>query len=204
MEVASGMSIDEKILNSYGGESKLYKTSELIFSEGDMPLYYFQIIKGIVKLNNYNEEGKEFIHNILNEEQSFGEALIFLDKAYPINAETLVATEVMRVPKSNFLEMMNDHPSISTQMNYSFSQQIYFKLIMIQHIASHNPMVRIKALIDYLKSSQQEVDAFAFQIPLTRQQIADFTGLRVETVIRTLKKMENSNLLKIENRKILY
>ncbi|MBN9337629.1 MAG: winged helix-turn-helix domain-containing protein, partial [Chryseobacterium sp.] len=45
---------------------------------------------------------------------------------------------------------------------------------------------------------------FSFQIPLTRQQMASLTGLRVETTIRTLKSMEKDNIVKIRNRKILY
>ena len=42
------------------------------------------------------------------------------------------------------------------------------------------------------------------QICLTRQEIADFTGLRVETVIRTLKRMEQENKIEIRNRKLYY
>ncbi|WP_238349718.1 helix-turn-helix domain-containing protein [Chryseobacterium cucumeris] len=41
-------------------------------------------------------------------------------------------------------------------------------------------------------------------VPLTRQQIANLTGLRVETVIRSIKKMEREHILKLIGRKILY
>ncbi|MBK8604199.1 MAG: winged helix-turn-helix domain-containing protein [Saprospiraceae bacterium] len=39
-------------------------------------------------------------------------------------------------------------------------------------------------------------------VPYTRQQIANITGLRVETVIRTIIKLSGDNKLKIVNRKI--
>lgn len=58
------MVIDENILISAGAETRHYSPSETIFFEGDIPNYYYQIIKGEIKLNNYNEEGKEFIQNI--------------------------------------------------------------------------------------------------------------------------------------------
>ncbi|WP_229048067.1 Crp/Fnr family transcriptional regulator [Chryseobacterium arthrosphaerae] len=80
------MVIDENILHSAGAEVRDYKPAENIFCEGDTPNYYYQIIKGEVKLNNYNEEGKEFIQNILTEGQSCGEAILFIDKPYPMNA----------------------------------------------------------------------------------------------------------------------
>ncbi|WP_262483282.1 helix-turn-helix domain-containing protein [Chryseobacterium populi] len=41
-------------------------------------------------------------------------------------------------------------------------------------------------------------------MPLTRQQLASFTGLCVEMVIRVIKNIEKEHLLKIRNRKIFY
>lgn len=38
----------------------------------------------------------------------------------------------------------------------------------------------------------------------TRQQIADMSGLRVETVIRTVKKMEKEGKLVLEGHKIVF
>ncbi|MBO6183854.1 MAG: helix-turn-helix domain-containing protein, partial [Chryseobacterium sp.] len=61
-----------------------------------------------------------------------------------------------------------------------------------------------KTLMDYMKSFECPKKRFTFQIPLTRQQMANLTGLCVETVIRTLKKMERDGKLLIENGKILY
>ncbi|MBK6785512.1 MAG: helix-turn-helix domain-containing protein [Saprospiraceae bacterium] len=41
-------------------------------------------------------------------------------------------------------------------------------------------------------------------IPYTRQQIADFLGLRVETVIRTLIKMEQEKSVEIRKHKLYF
>jgi len=71
-------------------------------------------------------------------------------------------------------------------------------------MAYQNPVFRLKGLMEYLKSYSENDCQFEFPIELTRQQIANLTGLRVETVIRTLKKMEKENSIKIENRRILY
>jgi CRP-like cAMP-binding protein len=40
------------------------------------------------------------------------------------------------------------------------------------------------------------------KIELTRQQIADMTGLRVETVIRSIRELERNGHLKIERGKV--
>lgn len=198
------MNIDPKILYSFGGEDKYYRSKDTIYNEGDHALYYYQIIKGKVKLNNYNEEGKEFIHNILGENQSFGDPMLFLEKYYVMNAICLTDVEIIRVPKNNFIELLEKNPKLSLELNACLSQRLYFKAIMLQSMSSQNPHLRLKGLLDYLKSYHDGDCEQCFHVELTRQQIANLTGLRVETVIRALKKMEKEGNLKIEKRKILY
>lgn len=198
------MNIDEDILRSFGGEEIRYRAKEFIFKEGDHVLFYFQIVKGKVKLNNYNENGKEFIHNILGKNQSFGDPLLFIDRLYPVNALAMEPVEVLRMPKSNFMEMLKKRPDLSLQMNLCLSQRLYYNSLMIQNMVSQNPATRLKGLLEYLKSYYDGDCQHCFPIELTRQQIADLTGLRVETVIRTVKKMVGDNVIKLEGRRILY
>lgn len=203
MKTISCMNIDENLLYSWGAEDKTYKPKEIIFEEGDHTLYYFQIAKGRIKLNNYNEDGKEFIHNILGKNQSFGDPLLFLDYPYPMNAICLESSDIIKLPKSNFMEMLRENPELSLEMNACFSQQVYYKLIMMQSLASQNPVQRLKGILNYLKSFHDE-GCGSFQVSFTRQELANLVGLRVETVIRTLKKMEKEGSIRLENRKIFY
>jgi len=204
MKIKSCMNITESLLYSFGSETKIFKKGEMIFREGDQALYYFQIVEGKIKLNNYNEDGKEFIHNILGKNQSFGDSLIFLEKKYPMNASCLSPTELIRLPKNNFLELLEKNPDVSIEMNHCLSQRLYYKMVMIQNMASSNPSVRLKGLLNYLRSFHDEDCDPCFSVQLTRQQIANLVGLRVETVIRALKKMEKEGDIKIQDRKILY
>lgn len=96
------MVINENILQSAGAEVRHYTPSEIIFCEGDTPNYYYQIITGEVKLNNYSEDGKEFIQNILSEGQSCGESILFIDKPYPMNAEAITECSILRLHKTFF------------------------------------------------------------------------------------------------------
>ncbi|MEY8760138.1 Crp/Fnr family transcriptional regulator [Chryseobacterium tongliaoense] len=198
------MVISEKILFSTGGIIGEYNPSEIIFSEGDLPHFYYQIIEGEVKLNNYNEEGKESIQGLLTDGQSIGESLLFTDNLYPFNAVSLSHCKIIKLSKHLFIGLLKQHPEICFDINKFLSQRLYFKHVMAQNISSQNPANKLKTLLDYFKSQQSENKPYSFLVPLTRQQMANFTGLCVETVIRALKKMEQNNLLQIENRKILY
>ena len=78
--------IPENLLISFGAEMKNYKAEDIIFREDESPIHYYQIEKGKIKLNNYTENGKEFIQNILSDGHSFGESLHFINRPYPMNA----------------------------------------------------------------------------------------------------------------------
>ncbi|MDQ0781743.1 Crp/Fnr family transcriptional regulator [Chryseobacterium sp. W4I1] len=204
MKTISCMNIDENKLYSSGGEIKTYKKGEMIYREGQHALYYFQIIEGKVKLNNYDDDGKEFIQNIFVGKQSFGDSLLFVDKFYPTNAVCIAPSEIIKVPKEQFLNLMKKDPDLSLEMNACLSQRLYFKAIMLQNMASLNPISRLTGFLDYLKSYHDDSCGNCFHVELTRQQIANLLGLRVETVIRALKKMEKQGNITLENRKIIY
>lgn len=65
-------------------------------------------------------------------------------------------------------------------------------MIMSQHIFSNDPTTRLKTLMNYFKNIYCIENGLnsEYIVPLTRQQMANLTGLRVETVIRTIKLME--------------
>lgn len=201
--------IEEDLLYQFGAELRSYKKKATIFNEGQNPLYYYQIKEGSVKLNNYKDDGKEFIQNIFYKNQSFGESLLFLDIPYPLNAISLAECEIYQLPKNSFHELLQKNAQVSYCINKILSQRLYYKYRMLLNLSSTEPHVRLSGLMDYLKSFQmsnaeQAQNKHYFEVPLTRQQLANLTGLCVETVIRTIKKMAKENQLLLEDRKILY
>lgn len=194
----------ENLLISFGAEMKHYKTGEIIFREEEIPMHYYQIRKGKIKLNNYTEEGKEFIQNIFSNGHSFGESLLFVEHPYPMNAVAIEDSSVFRMPKSSFLNLIQTNPEISLSIYQCLAERIYHKYIMFYNLSFQNPGSKLKLLLDYLKSYHEDKTPYSFQVPLTRQQLASLTGLCVETVIRTIKQMEKDQIVKIEKRKIYY
>lgn len=196
------MLIAEDLLFSYGAELKEFNRGEIIFSEGDVPSNYYQIAKGRIKLNHYKEDGKELILAILPKGLSVCELLLFIDQKYPVNAITLENCQLIKLPKPDFLRMLDDHPRVAKDVNKFLAERLYHKFIMLENNASLQAEVRILGILDYYKSFMEDQEKYSFVVPLTRQQLASMTGLRVETVIRTIKNIEKQDQLKIVDGKI--
>lgn len=198
------MLINSNLLQSYGADIIHINALKTIFEEGETPKYYFQIASGRIKLNHFDEDGKEIIQSILFPGQSVCELMLFISDKYPVNAETLSPCEILKIPKENLFKLLDEHPNVSLDINRFLSQRLYQKFIMMQHNLSLKPEVRLLGVFNYFKSYSNNPDKYSFEIDLTRKQLASITGLRIETVIRTIKKMESENMLKLKNSKIFY
>ena len=175
---------------------------DYIFSEDEPASFYFQVISGTVKMSSYSESGQEFIQGIFKSGQSFGEPAIFGDFPYPNNAIATEKSEIARLPKDIFFELLQEHFEIHQKFNSLFSNRLRYKSILLKEISSYCPDHVIMTLLKYLRDNSDQKDKSRFYIPFTRQQIADMTGLRVETVIRTVKKLKEDGKLEIEKHKI--
>jgi CRP-like cAMP-binding protein len=184
-------------------QSLIY-TMNPIFRDDDTPKYYFQIVNGSVELNNYHLDGKEFTQNILSTGQSIGESFLFGDNPYPMNAYAKTDCMILKLLKDAFFNLINQNSDALIKMLKYLSEKLHQNHLKLFTFSSSDPLNRIKTLMNNLKSSDSMAREYPFQIPLTRQQLANMTGLRVEAVIRTIKKMEKYNMLKIKNGKILY
>ncbi|GEJ45948.1 Crp/Fnr family transcriptional regulator [Chryseobacterium sp. ON_d1] len=198
------MITEEHILLHHGAYYKKYPAKEIIFQSGDVPRFFIQIRSGTVELNNYHDDGREFTLNILSMGDSIGGSLLFSTQNYPMNAIAKTDCIVLKLSKSKFLEMVKNNSEIALKLLEDFSHSLYHKYTMLFNNSSIDPLAKITSLLDYYKRCANEEKRYCYHLPLTRQQIANLTGLRVETVIRTIKRMEELDLVHLKHRQIYY
>lgn len=196
--------IDSSLLLQFDAEILEVEKGHIIFEYGSRAQFYYQIKSGEVKMNNFNRDGKEFIQGIFYEGQSFGEPPLFADVGYPAGGETITDAEIYRLPKDKFFDLIKKHPEAHFKISEVLASRLYYKAIMASEISSQEPEHRILRLLNYTKKHIYELKpSDVMEVYFTRQQIADLTGLRVETVIRACKALEKKGDIQIKKRKIL-
>lgn len=194
--------IDLDVLITYGAEIQKVKKGEFIFQEGTTPHYFFQVIDGTIKMITLNLDGKEFIQGVFNKGQSFGEPPLITGGVYPASAVALKNVVVVKLSLDKLKVLMTDNPDITIKLLECMAQRIQNKVSISRILNCHDPEEKI---ISFLDNYKHEINSSeSIQIPFTRQQIADSTGLCVETVIRTLLKMSEKNIVEINNHKVFY
>jgi CRP-like cAMP-binding protein len=195
------MNIESNLLITYGATMQRFAPDELIFQEGDSPKYYHQIHTGRVKMFNSFEDGKEFSQNYFEEGESFGEPVIFIGRAYPASASALEASIILKLRVDYFFDMLNEHPYVQMDIIKHLSERIFLKSSKMRDVVNNNPDSRVWGFLSEYRRLNG-IPGERILIPYTRQEIANFIGLRVETVIRILGRMNDEGKVEIRSRKL--
>lgn len=189
-------------LLAWGATYKKVDRNETIFREGTEGHFYYQLVSGSVRWVNINEEGKEFIQNIIQPGESFGEFPLFDDNVYAASAIACSDSVVIRLHKVTFLNLLREYPEIHFAFTRLLTQRLRFKFLLLKEFACFGPEHRISTLFNHLKESQKKECTNKYQVQLTRQEIANMTGLRVETVIRSIRQLHDKGALVINKGKV--
>lgn len=196
------MKIDIDTLLAWGAAYKKVAAGEFIFREGMESSFYYQLVSGKVRWMNINEEGKEFIQTIIEPDECFGELPLFDDEPFAANAVADEDSVIIRLHRTTFHQVLKENPELHFEFTKLLAQRLRFKFLILKELANHNPESSISTLLNYFKQQRKNICTKCNRINLTRQQIADMTGLRVETVIRTMKSMQSKGSLQIIKGKV--
>lgn len=197
--------ISAALLHEYHARLVKVSKDQVLFEEGRQALDYFQVEEGKVKLYVLNPDGQEFTQGIFAPGESFGEPPLLGNFPYPSSAIVLEAGKIWRMPKADFVRLLRDNFDIHMKLDQVLCRRLQYKSMILTEVSSYDPEHRLLTIIRYFKSKiSKHPTREKVIVPFTRQQLADMTGLRVETVIRTVKKMEKEGKLVLEGHKIRF
>jgi CRP-like cAMP-binding protein len=197
------MPIDRMLLESEGAIVKKYIKGEIIFLEGNEPRCYYQIISGEIKMFSINSDGKEFTQGTFSDTCCFGEVPLLLNQPYPASAMATEDTFILKLASESFHKLVKHNHEIALELLFTISKKTYNKAITLREVVNNPPEIRILSFLDSLKAKQENPEE-QLLVPFTRQEIANYTGLRVETVIRTLLRMKKQKKVDIIDHKLYY
>jgi len=193
-----------KTLERYHAKLVSLKKDQMLFQDGETATDYMQVETGTVKMFIVSADGQEFIQGIFNAGESFGEPALIGKFPYPGSVVAIEASKIWKLPADYFFQMLKENFDLHLKMDQVLCQRLRYKSMVLSEISSHEPEHRIVSLLKHFKSKNAAAFSNKIIIPYTRQQLADMTGLRVETVIRTVKKMEKEKKLLLEGHKIKF
>ena len=194
--------LGDEIINLTKAEVKKYYKGDIVVNEGDLSSFFHYLKSGELSVFNFTEEGKEFLQHKVMPSNFFGEPAVLLEKPFPGNVEvSSERAEIVKIKRENLIEFMLQNPQKMYEFTVSVAEKSIRKSLSLRNIVFLNPEDRIIHQLRDYKREQGSPDE-KMVINLTRKEISHMTGLRIETIIRTVKKMEKDGKLEIINGKI--
>ena len=179
------------------GHKRSFVESDVIFAEGEKAEFLPIVLTGKVKLVRYPEIGKEFIIGFFSNGEIFAIPPAMDGKSYPATCVVVEDTKLLVLPRPNFLQLMQESSEFSAMVVEKMCGLLRETAETINNLANSSPEYRIGNILLRLAKENST------KINLRRQDIADMAGLTTETTIRTVKKLQEKGLLKIERGKII-
>ncbi len=177
---------------------------EVLFRKGDACEGFHLIIYGQVKLAFTSPEGAEKVVEIMGPGQSFGEAVMFTEKPYPVYAQALADTMLLHVAKGVMFEEIDRDPRFARKMIGGLSRRLHGLVTDLEAYTLHSGTQRV---IGYLLRGEADTGAdggaVSVELPTSKTVIASRLNLTPEHFSRILHDLTEDGLIKVEGRRIV-
>ncbi|MCX7174356.1 MAG: Crp/Fnr family transcriptional regulator [Proteobacteria bacterium] len=186
-----------------GTREKRLAKGEMLFQKGDPPRGFFVIVFGQVKLAFPSSQGNEKVVDILGPRQCFGEAVMFMDRPYPVFAESLSDTLLLHISKNAVFDLLEHDPSFARRMLAGLSLRLH---ALVQDVESYSSRSSTQRVIGFLlQHCEAEADCEGektIALPTSKQVIASRLNLTPETLSRIFHDLAEAKLISVHGKEI--
>ncbi len=184
-------------------EKRLAK-GEMLFQKGDMPRGFYVIVFGQLKLAFPSSQGNEKVVEILGPKQSFGEAVMFMDRAYPVFAESLTDTLLLHIAKNAVFELLETDASFARRLLAGLSMRLHS---LVNDVESYSLRSSAQRVIGYLLQhcpldEECKGGSLEISLPTSKQVIASRLNLTPETLSRIFHDLSEADLINVHGKQI--
>ncbi|OIQ97266.1 cAMP receptor protein [mine drainage metagenome] len=183
-------------------ERRLVK-GEMLFHKGDAPRGFYLIVFGQIKLAFPSSQGNEKVVEIIGPRQSFGEAVMFMDRPYPVFAESLGDALLLHIAKSAVFELLERDATFARRLLAGLSVRLHS---LVQDVESYSQRSSAQRVIGYLLEHAAQAGSgdgeAAVALPTSKQVIASRLNLTPETLSRIFHDLAQAGLISVHGKAI--
>lgn len=170
----------------------VYKAGEIIFKQGTPSPYFICITSGLVKI--YIEGyGKNLILGLVKPvDYIFGPG-IYVDNRHYYSASAVEDCTACLIDVNVFKRLIRENPDFAEEFIKRVSLQAIFNFEQVISLTQKQMPGRIADVLLYL--SEKIYCQNPFELTITRQDLADLSGMSKESAIRILKEFKEEGML---------
>ncbi len=189
--------LPEEVLEHLARHTQLreYERGDVLFWEDDPCAGLHIIESGSIKLYRISPQGRQYIISVLSDGETCNEVPAFDGGLNPVNAEALETCRIWVVNPEILRTLVLSNPEFALKVLDKFGQRLRTLVAKVSEMAFYQVTHRLARLIT-------ELPAEGSRLHWTQEQLAAQLGTVREVVARSLKELEKSGAIRIEDRRI--
>ncbi|MBW6484834.1 MAG: Crp/Fnr family transcriptional regulator [Syntrophobacterales bacterium] len=181
------------------------QTGAVLFRQGDPATRSFLVVAGRLKLGKLHELGKEVLIRYIGPGEFAAMVAVLQGREYPVSAEAIGVTQVVEWDKQTMLKLMASYPQLSLNMiRNSLDRLEELQNRYLELFAEQVEQRIARSLLRLMKQSGRRIgDEILIDFPISRQELADYTGTTLSTVSRTMSAWEKKGWVKSKREQII-
>ncbi len=195
-------------LNSIAHHRK-FAAGQVIVSDQEPADFFANVLSGTIKLTKTLPDGRQQIVGLLFPPDFLGRAY---SRSNPYFAEAATDVELCCFSHQAFERVIRDHPDLQSRLFERTLDELDAArdwMLLLgrktaeEKLASFLLLLTKRSLMARCAHHPASKTPAAFELPLTRSDIADFLGLTIETVSRQLTKLKALGAIKLKGNRFV-
>lgn len=165
-----------------------------VFYEADPSTYLFNVVQGSLRLSKLLPDGRRQVTGFLFPGDFLG---LSVGGVYSYTAEALTAASLCRFERASLTRMLDRFPKLEHQLLSLASNELAQAQDHLMVLGRKTATERIATVLLRLSEriGKKRDAGCALDLPMTRSDLADYTGLTTETVSRTISHMKKQGVV---------
>ncbi|MDI7863569.1 Crp/Fnr family transcriptional regulator [Rhizobiaceae bacterium n13] len=196
--VCGTLTVDQLVeLSKHSTRRRIEAGSEVV-GQGERVGSYSNIMRGVIKLSKMMADGRQQIVGLQFAPDFMGRPFV---AESTLSAEAAIDTEICAFPRAIIDRMVSETPELEHRLHNQALKELDEARDWMLTLGRKTAQEKVASFL-YLIATNVDpecIDKSAFDLPLSRADIADFLGLTIETVSRQMTKLRKENIIHVEN-----
>ena len=191
----AGADEDLRALAQIGTKLRIGR-GQTIFNEGDPADYAYKLVSGVVRLCKHLVDGRRQIVQFLFP----GDFFSFMElSGHSLTAEAVSDVVLTCYPQRQIMSLGKEKPSVRERFLTLLSLRLRNMHDHLMMLGRQTAKERVASLLILLFERTGTEEDELVEVAMSRQDMADYLGLTIETVCRILSKFKRSRVIDIPN-----
>lgn len=197
------LSASEKNLLDKSVENKRFPRKSTIFAQGSVLQYVYLVRRGTVKISIPGRAGKEHIVRLSGAGDLIGYQSVLTDNISPTTATAMTETDICTVNKTVFFSLLKSNNTLARHILSMLAREIENAQYRMYSLSYKSVRGRIaESLLSLARYYGYQADGQTIAGPIYRKDLAEYSGVTIESTIRCLSEMKKNRLISLSDKHV--